>query len=134
MTELSFNRRKAEIAPLNIAPLIDIVFLLIVFFILTSHFVSDTGLRLDLPEAESSEKSSDDRFTVSIDKDANIYFNGEVLSLDLLCKEVEELKMHSLVFKADRDLDLGFVVKAIDAVKRVGAESVLISTEVVKDA
>ncbi|MEE9358745.1 MAG: biopolymer transporter ExbD, partial [Sedimenticolaceae bacterium] len=56
------ERRRHSNVVLNLTPLIDIVFLLLVFFMLTAHFIEDESIAIDLPEATSSAKADDEGF------------------------------------------------------------------------
>jgi biopolymer transport protein ExbD len=126
-------RRRSSIG-LNLTPLIDIVFLLLVFFLLTAHFVKEKRLDIELPAAESGDQFEDEKLVeVEIDKQGTILVNGRPTADESL---VETLKgaLHAPVEKrvrlrADKSTPLDRVVKVMDASRIAGAQSLDILTE-----
>ncbi len=119
---------------LNLTPLIDIVFLLLVFFMLTAHFIEDQAIPIDLPEAQNSAKSEDDGFVeVAMTPDGRLLVDGFPTTEEAL---VETLKgaLHApekrfVRLKGDHGAQFGLGVKVIDAARAAGAESLDILTE-----
>ncbi len=119
---------------LNLTPLIDIVFLLLVFFMLTAHFIEDQAIPIDLPEAQNSAKSDDDGYVeVAMTPDGQLLVDGFPTTEDAL---VETLKgaLHApekrfVRLKGDHAAQFGLGVKIIDAARAAGAESLDILTE-----
>lgn len=124
------RKRKIDI---NIAPLIDVVFLLLIFFMLSYHFVINPGLKLTLPQADTATKQQDKLFTVYITKDDEIYVNEKEVSLEDLFLEIEtnidKYDKKAVVIKADEKIDLGLTVQVMDISKKAGADSLIISTQ-----
>jgi biopolymer transport protein ExbD len=126
-------RRKSSIG-LNLTPLIDIVFLLLVFFLLTAHFVKEKRLDIELPTAESGDHIEEDKVVeVEINQQGTILVNGRATADESL---VETLKgaLHAPVEKrvrlrADKTTQLDRVVKVMDASRIAGAQSLDILTE-----
>lgn len=121
----------------NLTPLIDIVFLLLVFFMLTSHFVREEVINIDLPEATSgSEANQLDVLEVLISRDGKYLYKDEYITgvklESLLSSELLNKKDKLVRIKGDSLADLAKVVELIDLSKRSGADSVDIVT--VKDA
>lgn len=117
----------------NLTPLIDIVFLLLVFFMLTSHFVREEVINIDLPEATSgSEATQVDVLEVLIGRDGQYLYKNEPVTgkkLErLLSAELLNHKDKVVRIKGDSLADLANVVELIDLSKRSGAESVDIVT------
>ncbi len=121
---------------LDMTPLIDCVFLLLIFFMLTATFSNQGGLRVKLPESGAAESEVDDkRLTVTVDLDGRYYLNDETeptakASLRTrLEKEVAASMRTTLIIRADEDVPHGAVVHVMDAGKRVGVEKILVGTE-----
>ncbi|HCS13500.1 MAG: biopolymer transporter ExbD [Zetaproteobacteria bacterium CG06_land_8_20_14_3_00_59_53] len=119
---------------LNLTPLIDIVFLLLVFFMLTAHFVRDDGLPVDLPDAVSAEAMNNDKpLEIVISLSGEITQAGsliqpeelEVRLAELLSTRVEK----RVVIRGDDGASLGDCVKVLDAARLAGAAGVDIITE-----
>ena len=80
---IEFQSNQPEPTSLDLTPLIDVVFQLLVFFLLTSAFIS-TGITVELPDAETGESGDDTTLAVSIDADGAIFVQGETRDRDSL--------------------------------------------------
>lgn len=132
---MRFSQLKREEISLgvSVAPLIDIVFLLLIFFMLTSHFDIISGIDIKLPDI--SERGSDqsvDTMTVSLDKTGNCYLQKKKVTLKDLYLVIEELakeKKINLILNADRDVTHGHVVRIMDLAKKAGIASIIIAAQ-----
>jgi biopolymer transport protein ExbD len=129
---MEFEGRKRIGTYLNIAPLIDVVFLLIIFFMLSSHFVAQPGIKISLPKAVTAKLHSEEKIIISITEDDKLYLNEEPVTLRNLPSKlkikVEEAEKKRVTLKADEKVDLGLAVKIMDIAKQAGAERIVIST------
>lgn len=134
---MEFEGRKKISTNLNIAPLIDVVFLLLLFFMLTANFVTQPGIRLSLPSAVTSKPHQDDSITIFITESNELYLNENRVSLDELLEKLKPkllaAKKKTVVIKADEKINLGLAVKVMDIAKQADAEGVVISTKTEKD-
>ena len=126
------GRRRTSHVP-NLTPLIDIVFLLLVFFMLTSHFVRDEVLNIDLPEADSGEALDEPQQIEVIITEAGEYsINSQIVTLEalenILLDEIKEQKEKVVRIRGDKDVDLGIAIGAFDAARKAGASGVDIVT------
>ena len=126
------GRRRTSHIP-NLTPLIDIVFLLLVFFMLTSHFVKDEVINIDLPEAESSDPLDEPKqIEVIINEDGELSIDGEIVTEeDLVIILVEKLKNQDekvVRIRGDKHVDLEVAISAFDAARKAGAVGVDIVT------
>jgi biopolymer transport protein ExbD len=129
---MRFKRVKEEEPTLGIAPLIDVVFLLLIFFMLTSQFHVASGLPIRLPKVgQKAYDGEEHKIILVIDQWGRIYFKGEKFNLKKL-----ELKLQSLVEKeglvhllleADKEVKHGRVVQVMDLAKRAGVSSLIIA-------
>ena len=120
---------------INLTPLIDIVFLLLVFFMLTAHFVRDDAVTVRLPQAQSGEEVEPDEGALVLLLD----HQGRILlgELEVKPEELERVlrsRLHARINKqvrlrGDRDANLGITVQVMDAARLAGAESFDIITE-----
>jgi len=135
---MEFERRKKVSTQLNIAPLIDVVFLLLIFFMLSSHFVTQPGIKITLPTAVTAKLHLEENIIIFITKDNVLYLNNEKITvdnlLDKLRLKLREAKKKSVIIKADEKIDLGLAVKVMDIAKQAEAEGLVISTKVEEDA
>ena len=118
---------------LDITPLIDTVFLLLIFFLLTSTFLIQPGIKIKLPATESSESQISKDLILTVTKDNDIYLNERKISLKSLPRNLEfalkKSKERLLVIKADKRVLHGQVVEIMDIAKEVGIDKLAIATE-----
>jgi len=128
--------KKSRTVVISITSLIDVVLLLLIFFMLTTSFVEQPGMKLDLPETESTAGESTDELTVTISSVGEIYLGKELIKLEnlkeALQKYKEEINTSSLVIKADKTTPHGTVVQVMDIAKISGFEKLIIASEKVK--
>jgi len=118
----------------NITPLIDIVFLLLVFFMLTSHFVQDDVLNIQLPETESGERLDEQQsIEIVITAEGQWFYQGQALEADglylALQKDLSERKDKRVRIRGDKSSELDSTVTLLDVARRAGATGVDIVTE-----
>ena len=134
---MEFEGRKRINMHLDIAPLIDIVFLLLIFFMLTANFIMQPGIKITLPAAKSSLPQEEDKIIISITKDNRIFVNEAEISLDeldgALQRKLEDSEKRTVILKADEKINLGLAVKVMDIAKYVGSEKLVISTDLTND-
>ena len=103
---MQFERNHRGSGDINITPLIDMVFLLLIFFLLTSSFIIDRGIKINLPKAISSETSHDKRITVAINSSGAIYVDQEPVSIEALLDKLKntypEKNTKTVYLKADK--------------------------------
>jgi biopolymer transport protein ExbD len=127
------GRRRSSQVP-NLTPLIDVVFLLLVFFMLTSHFVTEESLNIDLPVAESGQASKEDmRLEVVLDAEGRYFIDDHIVppeALEGTLRQALEGRDEKIVrIRGDRAADLGNAVGLLDTARKAGAEAVDIVTE-----
>ena len=130
---MEFEGRKRLRTHLNIAPLIDVVFLLLIFFMLSSHFVAQPGIKITLPTAVTAKLHPEEDIAIYITEDNNLYLNEEEVTLDNLLDKLRmkagEAKKKTVIIKADEKIDLGLAVKVMDIARQAGVEGLVISTK-----
>lgn len=128
------ERRRHSNVVLNLTPLIDIVFLLLVFFMLTAHFIEEERVDIDLPKASSGEPIEDDRYvTVMLTPAGEVLVDGETVILAELAETLRGA-LHApdkkfVRLKGDRVAHFGKAVQIIDAARVAGAQALDIQTE-----
>ena len=123
---------KAEsgLGQFDIAPLIDVVFILLIFFMLTSNFMVQPGIRIDLPRAVTSKSIISDKINVFVSSEDIVYLNGKIVTIrqleDVLTREKESIK--SVFIRSDKNASLGRIVEIWDICKRIELTHVNIAT------
>lgn len=130
---MRFRKKKEEEPRISIAPLIDIVFLLLIFFMVTSHFDIASGVRINLPKVTQKILGEEDesRIVLIVDKSAQIYLEGNKIEPEALEEKlqglVKEKGLLNLVLQADKDVSHGNVVRIMDLAKSAGVRSIIIA-------
>ena len=130
---MGFERRRRASSVLNLTPLIDIVFLLLVFFMLTSHFIEDQAIDIDLPKALKGTEAIEKEFVeVIVDSNGKLLVDGREVQLKFL-EETLRGALHApetrfVRLRGDHEARLGLAVSVIDAARAAGAESLDILT------
>jgi biopolymer transport protein ExbD len=134
---LEFETGKKVRPHISIAPLVDCVLQLVIFFMLSSYFVIQPGIKITLPTAITA-KPQEDEIILFINKDNEIYLDDKKIDIGYLKEALEgklkNSKDKSVTLKADEKIDLGLVVKVMDIAKQAEAEGLVISTKVEEDA
>ncbi len=118
---------------IEIAPFVDVVFLLLIFFMLTSTFIVAPGLKIKLPKARTKEIQREKReVSIAITRDGTIYYEGRKVDLKELEKELRKFSKRGLnpliVIKADERTYHGRVVEVMDTAKQAGLSRFAIAT------
>lgn len=118
------------LTPLDIAPLIDVVFLLLIFFLLTSSFIVQPGIRVNLPKAVTSEVVQERSLVVLVTGENLVYLGDRLVTLaDLRTALTKAAKEQTqMLIKADRGASLGRVVEVWDLCREVGIAQINIAT------
>ncbi len=127
-----FEVKKARIEML---PLIDIVFLLLVFFIYAMlSMVVHRGFKVDLPQATTAEIDRKDYISITVDKDNRILLNKAEILLENLSDEVmaKAVKGTKIFINGDKEADLGVVINVLDTLRRDEIKEVYFETEPVE--
>ncbi len=119
---------EAGLKQLEITPLIDCVFLLLIFFMLTSNFVVSPGINIRLPKSSVSEVVRTKTVMITISSEDLIYVEGKIFTSSELEQYLKKADCKSIFIKADRDSSLGAVVGIWDICKRVGIDKIGIAT------
>lgn len=133
---MNFSRTETDRLEVNITPLIDVVFLLLIFFMVTTTFNQQAELRVDLPEASSEEQSLDVLpIEITIDTSGAYYVNGVSLLnneastlMRSLQKIISDDKERGVIIRADASTPHQAVITAMDTVSRLGITQLSIAT------
>jgi biopolymer transport protein ExbD len=123
------NKRKITV---NLTSLIDVLFILIIFFSVSSTFLEQPGIELKLPKAESSEAHTTQKVIIYVDDSENLFLNDEMVSINNLTDEVKNLveaqSDNSIVLKADAGVSHGLVIRIMDLLRQQGIYKIVVST------
>lgn len=115
---------------INISPLIDVVFLLLIFFIVTTVFVEETGIQVDKPRAASARDLEKNSIMIALTRDGRIVYGNRDVSLnDLRGIVAQQLKTREMpvILIADRETSTGRLLEAMDECKLAGAKQISVA-------
>lgn len=126
-----FKKEKSFVS-INITSLIDVVFMLVIFFMLSSSF-NKSSIPISLPSSENSIQSSDtESIRVTISKENIIFLNDSITSIKNLSSESQKLLTslgtRNAVLYSDENVSLGFMISVIDELTKSGIENVSVKT------
>ncbi len=131
---MQFRDQRKRRATINMTSLIDVLFLLLIFFMVSTTFVKAPGISLDLPAAESSDIVDEGPLALFITASGEVYVNDEFIPKGLLVaalkKKVSKKEDTRLVLKADQAVSYGKVVEVLDIVKQSGIRFLTIATRI----
>ena len=110
---------------LDMSPLMDIVFLLLIFFLVTTTFLPDAGMDLELPESTTATQSEVAPTVISVAADGAVQLDGESVSVEDLERAIAALpeeERRKITVRADSRVDYGVVVQIIDALRNAGVD------------
>lgn len=118
---------------INISPLIDVVFILLIFFIVTTTFVEETGVEIKKPQAISAKQLKKESIMIAITNNAQVIYGGRDIGTAGVRSLVDRLLAKGdipVIIQADKRVNVELLVKVIDEAKMGGAISVNIATKI----
>ncbi|MFP4687884.1 MAG: ExbD/TolR family protein [bacterium] len=124
-----FERKEEDSDGLGIilAPLIDIVFLLLIFFAVSTTFTMQPGLTVELPRGGGEQEVEPQRWVITMTAEREIFLNRDRIELEQLFTTISSDPL-PVILRADRSIPHGVIVTILDQVRNAGIESVNIST------
>jgi biopolymer transport protein ExbD len=127
------HRKKREETEINIKPMLDVVFIMLIFFIVTTSFVKETGVDVNRPSAESATKKDRGNILIAIRENGEIWINKRQIDVRAVRANVERALAESpegtVVIVADRLSRTGILVEVYDQAKLAGAQSISIAAQ-----
>jgi biopolymer transport protein ExbD len=125
---------KTEDVEINITPMLDIVFIMLIFFIVTTSFTKETGATINKPVADQAVALRNGTILIGIRSNDDIWMNKRLIELREVRSLVERAKAEnpegSVVIVADKESRIGVVTQVMDQVKMAGVQGISISAEV----
>ena len=125
--------RQEEDADIDITPMLDIVFIMLIFFIVTATFVKESGIDVTRPDAETAIKQNRVAILIAIRDNNEIWINRRKVDLASVRANVEKLHAENpqggAVIQADRQAETGVLVKIMDQVRLAGVDAISIAAE-----
>jgi len=130
---MKFRQRKSEEAAVDMSPLIDMVFILLIFFMVSSTFVKDMKLDLERPGASSASKASSKVIRVYIDNVGDTYVDGQPIKTWAIQGKLREMMRtsteKSVLVVTDDKISVNKLIDVVDQCRMSGAKDVAVATE-----
>ncbi|MDP0501187.1 MAG: biopolymer transporter ExbD [Verrucomicrobiota bacterium JB022] len=128
----SITEGESESDEINMSPLIDMVFILLIFFIVTTVFVEETGVEVDKPQAASASDLQKNSILIAITDKGQVVYGGKEVGLTGVRSVVKNLLTNEkmpVIMQVDKAVPTDLTVRVLDELKLAGAEDISISTD-----
>ena len=131
--EFNLPRRKQKDVGIDMGPLMDIVFILLIFFVATSSFTRETGVDVTKPQAQSASQLEKENLLIAITREGTIHMNERQVDLaslqDILKQSLAKAPDREAVVIADKESETGVLVQVIDMCNLAGVKKVSIAAQ-----
>ncbi len=132
-TSYKYSRRRAGTIEINMAPLIDMVFILLIFFVVTTSFVKESGVDVQRPVAKTAVTKEKTNLIVGVTKEGTVYIEGKPIDIrairGYMTRFLAQTPKGSVVIVADKDSRTGTVIQVLDQCKLAGVKQVSIAAK-----
>ncbi|MFO7705464.1 MAG: biopolymer transporter ExbD [Halopseudomonas sp.] len=120
-----------EEAGIDMTPMLDIVFIMLIFFIVTSSFIKESGITVDSPSAASASEQPKGNILVAVSANGEIWIDRQQVDVRAVRAAVERLRVDlpdsSVVVQADRESRSGLVIQVMDQIRLAGVQDVALA-------
>jgi biopolymer transport protein ExbD len=127
------TRREAEEAAIDLTPMLDVVFIMLIFFIVTTSFVKEAGITVQKPKASNTKTEAKATIFVAIRGNGEIWLDKRAVDVERVGATIEKLLAESptdtVIVQADKEAKHGVVVSVMDQIKLAGIDKISIAAE-----
>jgi biopolymer transport protein ExbD len=132
MRKLSLGMdRKSEEAELNMSPLIDMIFILLIFFLVTTTFVKESGVEVNRPIASSAVDKEETNLVIGVTEEGAVWIEGSPIDIRSVRSRMERFKHENpdgnVVITADKDSLFGTAIEVLDQVRLANIRNVVVA-------
>ena len=125
--------REDEEAAVDLTPMLDVVFIMLIFFIVTTSFVKEAGIDVNKPKAAQAQKKPTATIFIAIRPNGEIHMDKRVVDIERVSATIEKMLAESptdtVIIQADREAKHGVVVKVMDQIKAAGIDKISIAAD-----
>lgn len=126
-----FSYQQEEAVQIDLTSMMDVIFIMLLFFIVTTSFVKESGIEINRPTAASAERQERGNIMVAVSPDGAIWIDGRQVDLRAVRANIERLRAENpesaVVIQADRDSRSGILVQVMDQVRLAGVINVAVA-------
>lgn len=127
------RNREEEDASIDMTPMLDIVFIMLIFFIVTTSFVKEAGIQVNKPEASQATKEPSANIFIAIRDTGEVWMDKRQVDVERVAANIERMLAEQptdiVVIQADKEAEHGRVVEVMDQVKEAGIDKISIAAE-----
>ncbi len=131
MKRFSHKIHKEE-TEINLTPMLDVVFIMLIFFIVTTSFVKEAGVEVNRPSATTTKQKTEVNILIAIKDNNEIWIDKRLVDLRAVRANIERLKatnsQNSIVIQSDKNAKTGVLVKVMDQIRLAGINNISLST------
>lgn len=130
---MEFERRRRRHSHIDVAPLVDVVFNLLLFFVITYNVVADPAVKIRLPESKTADSQAEEQVVIALSREGQAYLGEKAVQVEelppLVQEALKQCKEPSVKIKADQEVPVSLLLRVVDAVKLSGCSTFSIATE-----
>jgi len=131
------HSHKGDEVEINITPMLDVVFIMLIFFIVTTSFIKETGIDVNRPSADTAEKKERGNILIAINANGDIWMNKRRIDIRSVRANVERAHAEnpegSVVITADKESKTDTLIQVMDQARLAGVQNVSIAAKVDSD-
>lgn len=121
-----------EESQIELTPMLDVVFIMLIFFIVTTSFVKESGIEVSRPNAETAEKQERASIFIAINSEGGIFLQKRKIEIEAVRANIEKLHAESpegaVVIQADKASETGILVQVMDQIRLAGVKNISVAT------
>jgi len=125
--------REEEEATIDMTPMLDIVFIMLIFFIVTTSFVKEAGVDVNRPKASNAKATKNANIFIAVRDNGEIWMDKRQVDVERVSANIErmlaEQPTDTVIIQADKEAKHGYVVKVMDQIKAAGIDKISIAAE-----
>ncbi|MDI5892267.1 ExbD/TolR family protein [Halomonas rhizosphaerae] len=125
----SLAAEEGDAGEINLTPMLDVVFIMLIFFIVTTSFIKESGVEIERPESSAASPQPDARLMVAITPEGTVWVDGRPVDAHRVGEEVAALVSDDggVVIQADREATTGLLIEVMDRIRTAGVEQVAVA-------
>lgn len=119
----------ADSNEVNLTPMLDVVFIMLIFFIVTTSFIKESGIEIERPESSAASPRPDAQVLVAVTPEGAVWVDGKPVDIHRIGQEVAGMLTDdgSVVIQADRESTTGLLIEVMDRLKQAGVDQVAVA-------
>ena len=126
-----YSHQVEEEAGIDLTPMLDVVFIMLIFFIVTSSFIKESGIEVNRPQADTASSQEKGNILIAVTADGQVWLDKQVVDVRSVRAHVERMRQEQpegmVVVQADQDARTGLVVQVMDQARLAGVQDVVLA-------